>query len=334
MDSNLTDIEYQELRRAVSVLAPPGKEERAIECVREMVAIRTRLEVLQDRFGNLMIRFRKERGGQPLVFSAHLDHPGLVVVGVDGNEILAEYRGGSHSNCHVGSSVMLSGAHQSSIATITRVDAQTRTSPVLTLQCDDAIAEGDVGTVLSNPSFLACDDMAGVCACLHASDRVEESELPGPVRFVFTRAEEIGMVGAIGACRSGLIPAGSRVIAIDARRDSEDAAIQVSARDRSGPVNPQLIQECIRSGCSMNDSLPTTTEAGVYGAFGFDSAAVTYPILSMHNEMDGMPVAESMNPKTYEKLVATIRSLMLNTRHEPTRETLIQHFNRNISTIE
>lgn len=333
-DLTLTDTELREIQTAISVVAPPGREEQAIGCVRDMISRRGRLEVLQDRFGNLIVRFRRERGGQPLFFCAHLDHPGLVAVKVDGEEIRAEYRGGSATICRVGSTVNFYGANRTSNAVITSVDTQTIVSPILMLNGKDTVEVGDVGVITTEVTSLACDDMAGVCACIHALDRIDQNALAGPVRLLFTRAEEIGMIGAIGACRSGLIPAASRLIVVDARSDTNDDRIHVSARDRSGPVNPRLVNECVRLGCALNEELPTTTEAGVYGAFGFDSAAVTYPISFMHNEREGEPAAERIKPGVYERLVTKVHSLMLHVSHQSTRETLVRHFDRNITTIE
>jgi endoglucanase len=54
-------------------------------------------------------------------------------------------------------------------------------------------------------------------------------QLTQPVRLLFTRAEEIGFVGAIGACRSKTLPANGRVIG-----SRTAAALQArSAGDRS-----------------------------------------------------------------------------------------------------
>src|SRR5690606_8261750 len=60
----------------------------------------------------------------------------------------------------------------------------------------------------------ACDDVAAVAAALSALDEIRQFErrsLPD-VRVLLTRAEEIGFVGALAACQSGLIPHGSRLI--------------------------------------------------------------------------------------------------------------------------
>ena len=65
-----------------------------------------------------------------------------------------------------------------------------------------------------------CDDLAATAASLAAFDRwyarnKKQLATAANVQLLFTRSEEIGFIGAIGACQSGLIPKPSRIIALE-----------------------------------------------------------------------------------------------------------------------
>src|SRR5690606_36956692 len=64
------------------------------------------------------------------------------------------------------------------------------------------------------------------------------------VRLLFTRAEEIGFVGAIAACKHNTIPAGARLIALENSRAFPDSPIGggpiVRVGDRISVFTPVL----------------------------------------------------------------------------------------------
>ena len=330
-DQSKSDL--AELNRAVSVIAPSGRESEAIAVIRDMIESRPRLQLSCDSFGNVIIRHRRETSGAPLFFSAHIDHPALVITATENECIFAEYRGGSEAVCEIGAEVLIAGRSGDLRLRIIGIEQSGTASPLLRLSQHEDVAIGDVGTLTPSRIQFACDDMAGVCALIHAMDRVDERNLPSPIRLVLTRAEEIGMIGAIGACRNGVIPAGSRVIAVDARNERCSDKLLVSLRDRTGPVSPRLAMECIRQGCEIDDGFISATEAGVYGAFGFESVAVTYPIDHMHNINGKSITQEHLEVEVYKRLVDIIVLLMTNVSREASRETLSKHFDRNMPLI-
>jgi putative aminopeptidase FrvX len=94
----------------------------------------------------------------------------------------------------------------------------------------------------------ACDDLAAAASALGALDalrRMGEGGEPVPdVRLLFTRAEEVGFIGAIAACRHGTIPEDARVIALENSRSFDDSPIGggpiVRVGDRLSIFSPEL----------------------------------------------------------------------------------------------
>ena len=126
------------------------------------------------------------------------------------------------------------------------LDAERVTQRIATWALPEPEIEGD--TLRTN----ACDDLAALCASLEAFDELvrEDAEpLPAPVRLLFTRAEEIGFLGAIAACREGTIEAGARVIALENSRSyPQDSPIG------GGPI--------LRVGDRLSTFDPALTSAG------------------------------------------------------------------------
>lgn len=91
--------------------------------------------------------------------------------------------------------------------------------PAAEVSPDEDLPAGGRGGVLHAP---ACDDLAAVAAALAAMDRLLAARARGAAvldaRLLFTLAEEIGFIGAIGAARDRFMPADARIIALENSR--------------------------------------------------------------------------------------------------------------------
>jgi len=191
----------------------------------------------------------------------------------------------------------------------------------------DSVAPGDVGVwELPEPELVddefggifytnACDDLAAVAGAMAALEELRlaksEGRAPvGDVRVLLTRAEEVGFVGAIGACEAGFMPKGSRVIALENSRSfPADSPIHggpiVRVGDRISVFSPELsaaISE-VAKGLAGRDATPRASEkqheggwkwqrklmaggaceASVYCAYGYESTCVCLPLGNYHN---------------------------------------------------
>ncbi len=226
-----------------------GREQRVIAWIERWAAARPGCELSRDSAGNLVVQRTDEPvspTNPPIYITAHMDHPAFVVERVGPDELLLGFRGGVMADFFEDAPVRLHRA------------AGDPVEGVLTGKLDDAAASAAGvrdGSVLYSARFAssagiepgdiatwdlpdakidaegivhthACDDLAALVAALVAFERLLEKPPAGEtVRLLFTRAEEIGFIGAIAACKLGTMPAGSRVIALENSRASSEAPI-------------------------------------------------------------------------------------------------------------
>lgn len=156
----------------------------------------------------------------------------------------------------------------------------------------------------------ACDDLAALAAALCALDELRILNDKNDTRVLLTRAEEIGFIGAIGACRDRFMPKDSRILALENSRAFADSPIHagpiVRVGDRISVFSPDLtgavakVAETISGGPSTptasqkESDLPTwrwqrklmaggACEASVFCAYGYTATCLCLPLGNYHN---------------------------------------------------
>jgi putative aminopeptidase FrvX len=203
----------REHRWLVDLTALPtasGLEGRPIEWIERWAARRKGVRLRRDAVGNLVLE-PVSRSRRPKVWmTAHLDHPAFVARSQDGTTLHFEFRGGVRSEYFERARVDFGGARG------TVIEYESAEGLVL-LDRRTPVAPGSIGRWVLDRRRLgirgdllhahACDDLAGAAAALVAFDRLRRT-MPN-VGVLFTRGEEMGFLGAIGACKSGTIPRSS-----------------------------------------------------------------------------------------------------------------------------
>ncbi len=290
----------------------------------------------------------------PLIITAHLDHPAFVVERiVSPDSVELSFRGGvmdvffdqAPIVIHVGNGE----SEQPVRATLTAVSPST--SPAgkhyladLTTESTAAVRVGDIATWEMPPAEIdeqgimhthACDDLAAAAAAVCAMDLIfpaatniaatnstsstgASAKRPN-VRLLFTRAEEIGFIGAIAACKLGTMPRGSRIIALENSRAFPDSPIGggpiVRVGDRLSIFTPWLTNACAKRaeqlcGLAVSPVASQTSvqhaaaaqksgslvrkwqrklmaggacEASVFCAYGYDATCLCLPLGNYHN---------------------------------------------------
>jgi endoglucanase len=142
-----------------------------------------------------------------------------------------------------------------------------------------------------------------------------------PIRLLFTRAEEIGFVGALAACRAGTMPKNARVIALENSRSFDDSPIGggpiVRVGDRLSIFSPSLtaavaaVAERIAGGPPPTASQKLSSapawkwqrklmaggacEATCFCAYGYEATCVCLPLGNYHNMGDLAAVQAGTN---------------------------------------
>jgi len=218
------------LNAMLSIPTAPFAEHRVIDYIERFCGKRKHLKLIRDRAGNVLVRVRigKRIVKRPVCITAHLDHPGFVADQMTAKGYLrAFWRGGVPPDYFLRSKVRFAVGTSwirgviRSVAVVPR-DGQHRVDTAV-LQVPRDIPSGAIGmwdfpdAVVRGRRIYArgCDDLAGAAAMLSAIDELVRSGKSCDAYFLFTRAEEVGFIGAIAACRLKTIPIKCFVVAME-----------------------------------------------------------------------------------------------------------------------
>jgi endoglucanase len=286
------------------------------------------VRVRLDRYGNLVLRPSGPRRGPAIWLVAHMDHPGIEVIGPGkarlSGGVAPEYlRRGTRLRLYHGGE-----------PTPARLLRFTKSSLAIRFDGGTNARRGDFG-VWELEDFRAAgpyiharqlDDLAGCAVSLAAMARVARSGSSN-LNALLTRAEEIGFVGTLGAIESGgilrdawvinveasrVVPGveigGGPVIRVGDRRRTFDANAEellLAARDRLPPRKP--VQRALMSGGSC--------EATAFSLHGYRATGVAIPLGNYHNMGPGNRLAaEFVNVKD---LATAVDLIELASRHAP-----------------
>ncbi len=294
-----------------------GLEQRVIAFIEGWCFVRSaRVRLRRDDGGNLLItRTDAPRGVRPLLVTAHLDHPAFVVRRrVDARTLELEFRGGVHDPYFAGARIsVVDGADGEHAARITSMDAKAKPYKRVTARLAKpapSVAVGDIARWhLPRPRVTkgllhthACDDLAAVAAALAAFDRLLGQRKAAHVGLLFTRAEEVGFVGAIHAARNGFVPRNARLICLENSRSfPHDSPIGAGAilrvGDRLSVFSPVLTNALGDLYAKVRTKDPSfrfqrklmpggACEATAFATHGFESTCLCLPLGNYHNMAD------------------------------------------------
>ncbi|NQW22340.1 MAG: M20/M25/M40 family metallo-hydrolase [SAR202 cluster bacterium] len=273
------------------------------------------IEHRQDEFGNIIAKVSgTDATTNPLAIVAHMDHPGF--------EITAHHEDGS-SKSYIATA--MGGVPPSSFEAGV---------PILALLPDGSRAKGVTGGKygeaserqilirLEQPQDLepplsvvfdlvdfeldgehirmrAVDDLAGCGSILAALARLTAGEAPpGDVYGVFTRAEEVGLVGARLMAEAGTLPPETLVISAESSRTlpgaemGEGIVIRVGDAGFTFTADAEAVliraREVLRerdSGFKCQRQLMSggTCEASAFAVYGYQTTGIAFPLGNYHN---------------------------------------------------
>ncbi len=305
-----------------------GREQQVIEWVERWVRKRPNLSMRRDGAGNMIILVKGQGRGRrrPVYLTAHLDHPAFVVRAAPQRGLVElEFRGGVLDPYFVGAQIEIvtaeHGLHQAPRARIERLDAASKPYKRVTarlLRGASGIEPGDIGrwvfrgtgTRGNAPRVVdgilyapACDDLAGVAAALCALDvlRRRRGAGAGNVGVLLTRAEEVGFVGAIAACKERSVPRDARLLCLENSRSFAESPIGAGPILRVGDAmtvfSPGLtnrlglLLEAYRRNhpgfAAQRRLMPGgTCEASTFAAYGWEATCLCLPLGNYHNMVD------------------------------------------------
>jgi endoglucanase len=315
--------------RTLSRPAAPYREGAVIAWIRDFAAARPELSLREDPSGNLELRRHGMRASRtPLVLAAHMDHPGFRVRRCtrsrDGFRIDAWFLGGVRPEYFPGARARFfapregdaAGEIGNVLARVVSVQPDRRRGELrVRLSARAPVPPGAFGTWAltpfrrdgRRPDLLvtrAAGVLAGVTAILalfDAIDRVDPNRRVD-VRGCFTRAEEVGFVGALAVARGRWFPRDARIVAIEASKALPHAPQGggpiLRVGDRTSVFDDGLTRWIARVGASLAGPKGTrftwqrrlmdggTCESTAYQLHGYRCAAMCLPLGNYHNMSD------------------------------------------------
>ncbi|MHC4211283.1 MAG: M20/M25/M40 family metallo-hydrolase, partial [Planctomycetota bacterium] len=237
-----------------------GREDRVIDWVTDWVQRRRNVRMRRDATGNLVITRTGKPPVHPVFITAHIDHPAFVVRKViDDRSLELEFRGGVFDPYFESAAIEVfdadGNAHR---AVITKLDTKAKALKRVIARLSRAapVAAGDIArwafkgrgrkpTIHQGRLYApACDDLAGVAAALSAFDVLRNRRDGASFGVLLTRAEEIGFIGAIAACKNHTITKRARFLCLENSRSFAESPIGdgpiLRVGDRLSVFSPQL----------------------------------------------------------------------------------------------
>ena len=294
--------------------------ERGVAAVVQSVLGEAGLEAQVDQFGNILARVGRQNSSAPrLAFVAHMDHPGFEAVEAQGSNLIADVLGGvPAASFHDGVplQVVLPDGLRLAAATVGRWgsgDAQQvliRLDEPVELELPRPVVFDLVDFELDGDliRMRAADDLAGCAAILAALGELSTHPPPGDVYGVFTRAEEVGLVGARLLAESGILPQDALIVSVESSRvlpgaeqgrgpvirvgdaamtfhaDAEAALVRARESLRAGDSGVQVQRQLMSGG---------VCEASAFAHYGYRTTGIAFPLGNYHNAApQGMVEAE------------------------------------------
>lgn len=305
-------------RELLETPTAPFREQWMCSVLDRIIASIPGAQVSIDRWGNRMVKLSPPHLAEdtpPLVFVAHLDHPGFLPEGIDEATglVRAKFEGRVFDGFFEGEAVRLFRfAEDSGIRAIIR-HCSDRGGPednrTILLEPETPVEDAVIGMWDVTPFAVegdqlhgrACDDLCGVAAILHALEVLARNpeRLAVPFAGLFTRAEEAGFCGALalvaGSDGQEVLPIQSDVISVEISSAREGvqpgggAILRVG--DRATAFDQNLLFRLWRAIQEGGQNLEVrralmdggTCEATAFAAYGYRAAGVCIPVVNYHN---------------------------------------------------
>lgn len=273
----------------------PGLEDAVITWVRRWAKRRPDLKVRKDSGGNLFVTQKGRKTTAPVYAVAHMDHPAFVITRENGS---FEFRGGVDAPYFDDARVDVVSRVDGPTGRVTGYDPDSGTG---TARFDAAVTPGDIAMWRFRTRRLrtgrfaapACDDLAGVAAALAALDRARQDGSRRHFGVMLTRAEEVGLIGAIHAAKEGTIPDNARLLSIETSREMPNALIgdgpilrigdrsTVFDREMSNRIGRAADTAGIRHRRRLMDG--GGCEATAFGVYGYAATGLCLALGNWHN---------------------------------------------------
>lgn len=301
------------LSELLSQPTAPFYEDRVRSYI-ERAAARLRLQARRDRYGNVLVEYRRGRGRQMIAFTAHMDHPGLEVVAGGQKDCLALWHGAVPPHPLAGARVAIHHGLDGPtvkgtiVGPVERSDVKNaRPFPIATSGSVEPGAFGHFDLVpfrmgSGKSADLAftkgADDLGGCAAILLLFERLCAEKPTAHVIGLFTRAEEVGFYGTLGLLSEKALPKKAWIVVLETSKTLPGAEIGrgpvVRVGDRARVFDPDLLHAMKKVAEDRRVGSPGfcyqmrvmdggTCEATPWVLAGYHAAGIAFPLGNYHN---------------------------------------------------
>ncbi len=249
---------------ARSLLAQPTApfhEDAVRSEIFQLLAQCPHVTVTQDHFGNVVAHYQRGPARAQFALGAHMDHPGFV-----GNEFLGS----------------VPEAYREKRPPVRDFGAFSMWDlPAFELRDDRLYSR-------------ACDDLIGCASIVAVFHELERLSAEASVYGLFTRAEEVGFVGALQLAQSGILPQDLIIISLETSSEKAPGCrmgegVIVRVGDRTSIFAPDVTAMLIELAktreipfqrCLMDGG---TCEATAYQLYGYQCGALCIALGNYHN---------------------------------------------------
>ena len=314
------------LQAILSCPTAPLHEEAVVAVIRLFCAA-LGLKVQSDRYGNLKVIYRRGRQSQPIAISAHLDHPGFEIDTVNGLRAKLHLLGGVNPKHFAKAKVLVVSKGRrvkGEVVKTLKLDLLRR--PCFEIVTKEKVVPKSFG-YFDLPSYRfhkdriytkAADNVVNVATLLDLLKTLVHQKINAHVVCLFTRAEEIGFVGALGAVRTGFFSKKIPLVVLEAS-SAKAGKIKVGGGPvlRVGDKFSTFSTEVDLWFRTVGESLMTKDasfqfqrallpggrcEASVYVAKGYRTGCLALPLGNYHNQGPKGYAAEYVSQKDYTAL--------------------------------
>lgn len=297
----------------------------------------------RDPSGNLVVRLGPRSSTRPpLVWVAHMDHPALVIQEMTKQKDI--FRSMPMGDVPVdqlkGKSLPLFRLSKNKIKTIGKARVSKRDKESVFLKVSGKAKAGDFcrawpGKLNIGKTWVqgpALDDLAGCAGIISALLFLKKYKLKQPVIGLFTRAEEVGLVGATDAAKRRNFSKDALIYSVEMSHHLPGATpgkgAVIRLGDASGLFDPSMIDAMVSQARLAQGQIPLQAalmsggvcEASSFRSFGYKTAGLACPLVGYHNRGMRSSVPEKIRVSDYLSLVAFIR--MICTAPPPTNRAL------------
>lgn len=314
------------------------------------------LTLKADKYGNLIVRYTHGKDPKPVALTAHMDHPGFEVLEVNGRELKARWLGGCDPNHFPGSRVtIISGDEQVPGRVSSALDDgklfEIRAKKDLP-QVDGVFGYWGLKPVVIDGDLIrtkGADNLASCAAILAVLDRLQQEKAEADLWGVFTRAEEVGLIGAGGIVAAKTVPKKVPMIVLETSKELPGAKIGdgpvIRVGDRMSIFDPKveytmhtLAQELESKvkGFQFQRQLMSggVCEATVYVLHGFTVGALAFPLGNYHNQSKRWPAEEYISIFDSDGMMALCYAIALNPPSGETRTAMQERFEERFQAQE